>query len=236
MGHLFQGRFDSTLVDDNNYLKELIRYVHLNPVRAKIVDDPSEYRWSSHQAYLMQQDFTWLSKEIALQIFGNSKSEAVQAFENFVHAGVGLDSDIDFSSGFSEGILGDDDYIREKQEEFENTENMQGMKIDLNTLVSVVTGRYEIDGKVLRKPGTERKLAHIRALLALLARDVAGVTLQDVADFCGRDGSSMSKAASRLEAKMHSSEEIRNEIDLLSAKLRDIKEMGEAFVGSGLTV
>lgn len=52
VGHLFQGRFKSVLVDDDDYLKELIRYIHLNPVRAGGVADPQYYVWSSHRAYM----------------------------------------------------------------------------------------------------------------------------------------------------------------------------------------
>ena len=51
-GHLFQGRFKSVLVEADSYFAELTRYIHLNPVRAGIVDSPEKYRWSSYQAYL----------------------------------------------------------------------------------------------------------------------------------------------------------------------------------------
>jgi len=51
-GHLFQGRFKSILVDADGYLKHLSRYIHLNPVRAKIVTNPSEFSWSSYPAFI----------------------------------------------------------------------------------------------------------------------------------------------------------------------------------------
>ena len=44
-GHLFQGRFKAILIDADEYLKHLSRYIHLNPVRAKLVSGPSEYQW-----------------------------------------------------------------------------------------------------------------------------------------------------------------------------------------------
>lgn len=50
-GHLFQGRYKSIIVDKENYLLELSRYIHLNPVRAKIVYLPGQYIWSSYRAY-----------------------------------------------------------------------------------------------------------------------------------------------------------------------------------------
>ena len=51
-GHLFQGRFKSVLVDADSYLKQLSRYIHLNPVRAGIVDRPTDYDWSSYTAFI----------------------------------------------------------------------------------------------------------------------------------------------------------------------------------------
>jgi hypothetical protein len=51
-GHLFQGRYKGILVDKDTYLVQLSRYVHLNPVRAKIVEMPEQYRWSSYPGYI----------------------------------------------------------------------------------------------------------------------------------------------------------------------------------------
>jgi REP element-mobilizing transposase RayT len=51
-GHVFQGRFKSIIVDKDAYLKELTRYIHLNPVRAKMVKSPADYRWSSVHEYI----------------------------------------------------------------------------------------------------------------------------------------------------------------------------------------
>lgn len=52
VGHLFQGRYKALLCDRDSYLLELVRYLHLNPVRSMLVKDPSLYPWSSHGAYL----------------------------------------------------------------------------------------------------------------------------------------------------------------------------------------
>ena len=52
VGHPFQGRYKAILCDRDTYLLELIRYLHLNPVRSRVVKDPGEYVWSSHRVYL----------------------------------------------------------------------------------------------------------------------------------------------------------------------------------------
>jgi REP element-mobilizing transposase RayT len=51
-GHLFERRHRAILIDADSYLLELIRYIHLNPVRAHIVADPADFHWSGHRAYL----------------------------------------------------------------------------------------------------------------------------------------------------------------------------------------
>ena len=52
VGHVFQGRFRGILCDQHSYLLELIRYIHLNPMRAKLVEQPQDWKWSSLAAYL----------------------------------------------------------------------------------------------------------------------------------------------------------------------------------------
>ncbi|MFH1185948.1 MAG: transposase [Chloroflexota bacterium] len=52
IGHLFHGRYKANLVDVDTYLVSLVRYIHLNPVRAGMVERPEDYRWSSHRFYV----------------------------------------------------------------------------------------------------------------------------------------------------------------------------------------
>src|SRR6185312_7959301 len=61
-GHLFQGRYKAILIEVNQ-LPELIRLIHFDPVRAKLVNHPKEYRWSSQRAYLGQENLSWLTTE-----------------------------------------------------------------------------------------------------------------------------------------------------------------------------
>jgi len=63
-GHLFQGRYKALLVDRDAYLLELVRYIHLNPVRARLVADLADYPWSGHQAYLGKVALPWLTRTL----------------------------------------------------------------------------------------------------------------------------------------------------------------------------
>ena len=144
IGHLFQGRFKSILIDSNRYFKELIRYIHLNPVRAKLVNDPLDYRWSSHQAYMMQQEFTWLARDDGLREFGDSRQVAIDTFHHFVGSGIGKENGIDFKKGCSKGILGDEMFIEQMRKETESAENNELFTIDLSALISAVTNWYGV--------------------------------------------------------------------------------------------
>lgn len=74
-GHLFQGRYKGILVDKDEYLMPLSRYVHLNPVRAGIVQSPDQYRWSSYPAYVFgRRPDPWVEYSWVLSKFGDGSS------------------------------------------------------------------------------------------------------------------------------------------------------------------
>lgn len=223
-GHLFQGRYKSILVDSNSYLKELIRYIHLNPVRAKLKDNPFDYRWSSHQAYLMQEDFVWLSKDNVLQLFGQVRQEAVEAYNNFVLSGMERCDEVDFKKGTSEGILGDEIFIDRVQEEIDGINNNAKFSLDLNTLISVITTWYDVDLTTLQMTGIDRKMTHIRAMTALMAKKSEGVKLQQLDVLFRRSDGTMSQSAARLEVRMCNSDALKSEFDRLQEELFSVTD------------
>lgn len=76
MGHLFQGRYKAILVDQDAYLLALTRYIHLNPVRAGLVKDPSAYPWSGHRAYVGRESLPWLTTDWVLSQFASHAGHA----------------------------------------------------------------------------------------------------------------------------------------------------------------
>lgn len=83
--HLFERRYRARLVDANRYLLALVRYIHLNPVRACMVADPRDHRWSSHRAYLGAPCPGWLRIEPVLAVFGSSPDAARAAYRRFMN-------------------------------------------------------------------------------------------------------------------------------------------------------
>jgi putative transposase len=84
-GHLFQGRFYSRLVTSDPHLLELSRYIVLNPVRAGLCSDPSEWRWSSYRACTgSAPPPRFLARQWLLGVFGTTEPAAQEAFAAFV--------------------------------------------------------------------------------------------------------------------------------------------------------
>jgi hypothetical protein len=70
VGHLLQGRYKAILIERESYLLELSRYIHLNPVRAGVVERPEAYPYSSYGAYAEGKEDEVLSKELILEMVG----------------------------------------------------------------------------------------------------------------------------------------------------------------------
>ena len=84
-GQLFRGRYKSILVAEDNNLLELLRYIHLNPVRAAMVKSPDKYRWSSHQGYLLSTDtWAWLHKSFLLNMLSKKTGRQKKAYLDFM--------------------------------------------------------------------------------------------------------------------------------------------------------
>lgn len=113
-GHLFQGRYKAILVDRDSYLLELARYVVLNPVRARMVNEVHDWPWSSYRAMVgtvVAQ--RWLLTDAMLSAFGRQRGQARQRYIQFVAEGV--DAEPVWAHLNRQVFLGDDDFVRRMQ-------------------------------------------------------------------------------------------------------------------------
>ena len=87
---MFQGRYKAILVDKDSYLLELSRYVVLNPVRARMVNEPGDWQWSSYRVTIGKQDgFEGLATDALLLQFDNQRNRAIERFQAFISQGKG---------------------------------------------------------------------------------------------------------------------------------------------------
>jgi len=208
MGHLFQGRFKSILIDDVIYLKELIRYIHLNPVRAGIVSNPEHYFWSSHRAYIDLDEFVWLFKNRVLEKFHHEREDAIKNYQKYVFKGIGIETEYDFKSGYTQGMLGNQEFI----EEILVSAECSKQKVELSDLIAKVCNYCNLNLEELISLKKLAPQSHARALLALLVRESKHLSLVDLGKLLRRDPSGLTKLANRLELKSASDADIRSQL------------------------
>ncbi|UFS69296.1 transposase [Geomonas sp. RF6] len=200
VGHIFQGRYKAILVDADCYLLELVRYVHLNPVRAGIAPSPSEYRWSGHAAYSQEAVIPWLSTDHVLSQFSKDREVATEAYKRFVEAGTseGRRSDFHGEGNDDRRILAGKEFVRHLPRQAGIGESP---KISVGDVISAVCTRLNIEPGVLAQRGKNRVSSRARGMAAWIVQDLPSCTLTELARFTGRDVSTLSAAAQRLETQ-----------------------------------
>jgi putative transposase len=111
-GHLFQGRYKAILLDKDAYCQELSRYIHLNPVRAGLVNTLLAYPWSSYPSYIgSRQGPEWLTTDFVLRYFGGDEPSARENYQKFVEGALDKESKNPLKDVFASTILGTPEFI-----------------------------------------------------------------------------------------------------------------------------
>jgi hypothetical protein len=112
VGHLFQGRFKSILIEADSYAQRLSRYIHLNPVIARIVEYPDQYGWSSYKDYIgLRKSPPWLKTDFVLGLFSQNRIKARQHYISYVLNTTGHDLESLRQEIRSSAILGSPEFV-----------------------------------------------------------------------------------------------------------------------------
>ena len=118
-GHLFQGRYKAILIQADEYLHHLSRYIHLNPVRLNLVQDPKDYPYSSYRYFISNnKPPEYLTTEFILSMFAKTQSKAKVLYKKFVQEAIGNETDIIRKNILSGFILAKPDFVSWVRENF----------------------------------------------------------------------------------------------------------------------
>jgi len=198
-GHLFQGRFKSILVEADSYLLELTRYIHLNPVRAKMVDNPEEYRWSSYREYIKPSKESIIDK-IQRDCYFKLSSEK---YKQFVLDGLNNPSN-PFSMVYAGFILGREKFIKDTlgilkvQVEGEDVAHKKLIQSVMpEDVIKEVALFYKKEPDVLRKAKNKPLLA--KKVAVYLMKKLTSLTNIEIGNEFGISYTAVSKAAKDIE-------------------------------------
>ena len=189
VGHLFQGRYQAILVDKDNYLLTLCRYVVLNPVRAKIVKDPGDWKWSTYKATIgVGQGISCLTVDWLLSQFGKEQKAAARQYQEFVHSGIKAESPLKAIKG--QLFLGQENFIDEIKHLMRGKEKLK----EITREQRYVT-RPPLNEILKHKDKKSKEQVMYEAHLQY------GYTLKDIAEYIGVHYTTVSRAIKRIEGE-----------------------------------
>jgi REP element-mobilizing transposase RayT len=189
-GHIFQGRYKSILVEKENYLLELCRYVVLNPVRANMVEKPDEWPWSSFRATAGLKNVPdYLMVNWILRLFSSNKKEAWKRYRKFVSEGLQKGSPWEDLQG--RVLLGEEGFIDKFKEHLTDKEKIKEIPKAQRYVSRPGLSRLFSKGDKSAKRNRHIYTAHMEY----------GYTLKEIADHIGLHYTTVSKAMKRFDEK-----------------------------------
>ena len=227
-GHLFQGRFKSLLVDADEYLKHLSRYIHLNPVRAKMVASVSEYSWSSYPFFIGKLKMPeWLAGEWILSQFGKNLTVARNNYRAFVEDVDPWRLEDPGKSPVGGFILGGLDFVNWVKETFLSSEPPSKEKpqlaalqsgAELNDIVSSTGAMFGVDTERILAKGKKRNLA--RDVAVYLSRNLTRLSGNELGRYFGNiTGAAITMRCKTVAEQIQKDKELKRRIDRLEDQI-----------------
>ncbi len=230
-GHLFENRYKSILCEEDRYLLALIRYIHLNPMRAGMVKTLEEldcYPWSGHSAVLGKNECPWMDVNYVFLQFNDTKRKAKNAYRKFVAEGIALGRSAELTGGglvrsrggwsqvvsarrkgqreeYDERILGSGDFVNEIFKEAEKTQ-MRQMKIrrsgrTINNIIKEECAKNQVSLTELQAGSRRKIVSDIRTKIAKRSLDELGLSMAEIARHLGVNTSSITRTIAKIEKR-----------------------------------
>jgi len=217
-GHLFQGRYKAILCEKDPYFLELSAYIHLNPVRASLGEDPLHYPWSSYKAYATGAGDDLLDQQALLGQFSKIPFRARREFVRFVKSRMGRGKREEFYKAKDQRFLGSEEFVEEVQDRLRERDGFR-YQLSIPEIVAGVVSGLGISKESIYSQNRNREGSLARGIVGYLARGLAGHSLKSVAEHFGRDPVAISQGVGKLETRLRGDEHLGNKITELAENL-----------------
>ncbi len=226
-GHLFQNRYKSIVCDEDSYFRELLRYIHLNPLRAKLVKNMSElnkYPWCGHVVLMNKIKHEWQDRDYVLSWFGKKEGEAKRAYCRYVEEGIPLGRRLDLVGGglirslggwsevmslrshkqqvlTDERVLGTGDFVenilKEADERLQYQLTANKRRQKMQEMIGEICEKERINVAELRMGSRRGSIPQVRADIAYQLINELGIPLAEIARQLGVSTSAITKSLKR---------------------------------------
>ena len=226
-GHLFENRYKSILCEEDRYLLALVRYIHLNPVRAgmvKGINGLDKFRWSGHRAFIGKANYEWMDKKYVLEQFSNKKKIAIKEYNKFIGEEIGAGYNREFSGGglirssggwsnvlsmrtkkekaeYDERILGGGDFVNSILKDTEEKEARQlKFRLEGKNIKSIIEAECkmaQVNPIELKSGSRRKKVSLARKKIACRSLKELGLSFAEIARNLGVNTSAISNIISK---------------------------------------
>ncbi len=207
-GHLFHNRYKSIICEDEPYFLELVRYIHLNPLKAGLVESMSKldgYPWSGHGALLGDRENGWQEIEEVLGCFSSQRARAMMDYRRFVEEGTDHEGGLDLEGGgwgrslnhdsgqgsakiqrsdkvYDERVLGRTEFVKKVLTVTHSTPVVEKVKMPLPDLITRVSEWCKVEMEDLFLGRRTREVSGARAVISYLAVHKMGYRFSEVGE------------------------------------------------------
>ena len=227
-GHLFENRYKSILCDEDNYLLALVRYIHLNPVRANIVttmEQLNEYKWSGHRLIMEDASCPWMDTSYIMSQFAGSLRKGKAAYQLFVREGLNMGHVPELTGGglvrsrggwsqvlamrgrgekeeYDERILGGGDFVNTVLSDAE-ARQLRQLKHrtgdrTIEKIIEEECQQRQISRQELKVGARRREVSDTRAMIAWRSREELGLSSAEIARYLGVNTSCIVRSIDRV--------------------------------------
>ena len=234
-GHVFQDRYKSIVCEKETYLSELIRYIHLNPLRAglvKTLEELDAYPWSGHAVLMGQRRQEWQEIDFVLGQFSEDRTRAVRAYRRFLEEGAHQGRRDDLVGGglirsyrgwsqvlslrgnhkkleHDARILGKEDFVKEVLKEADKKVRRQLQAGERQTLIDQSIQDFctgeGINEQELRSGSQRKPVSLARAKISFQLNRDLGISMAEIARNVGVSTTAVVKAVQKLEGEVRNS-------------------------------
>lgn len=194
-GPLFRGRYKSILVQADTYLIHVARYIHLNPLKAKLTEQADHYEWSSHKFYIKGKGLpVGLDTRLVLSMFSADHRQALRSYKKFMLDTTISDLDQFYASKKLKSILGEDGFIEQIKEEHIYSDNKPDNEVTEKRMLRGECVVLRVKREVCRSLNVKERSLYAggrgkentpRQMAIALSKDLSGLTLSEIAKLYG---------------------------------------------------
>ncbi|HVN96683.1 MAG TPA: transposase [Syntrophorhabdaceae bacterium] len=219
-GHLFRGRFKAVLIDPDNYILELSRYLHLMPVKANVVKRPERYRFSSYKSYIYKTRDELVHRDLIRRM------APLKKYKRFIDSAKGVELKNPFDDVFKSSVLGDRPFVNKIMRKLDIEANKHktvdrprasAASVSPEKIIKMVGTHFDTDVTSLQK-GIYRNLA------IYLVKKYTGVPNHEIGElFGGISYSAVPKVYRRFADRLSKDNDLRKETRKIEDALKHVK-------------